>query len=164
MRSHLEYAFQVWQPHCVTKIANIESIQKKFVIYALRRTVKRDANFRLPPYNSRCETIGIETLARRRINLSAFFIHDVLSKRIDAPELSSHVIIQRPNRSLRVNELLHINRHRTDYGMYEPLNHLCMIFNHFAQLYDRSISRNAFREKVRFTQVPDNVSFVRFGQ
>lgn len=50
VRSHLEYACTVWQPHCITKKAEIESIQKKFAIYALRRSVRRDSNysFKLP--------------------------------------------------------------------------------------------------------------------
>jgi len=162
VRSHLEYACTVWQPHCVTKIAEIESIQKKFVMYALRRTVRRDSNFRLPPYDSRCKTIGIESLARRRINLSVFFIYDVLTNRIDAPHLSSHVIVHQSNRVFREYEFLSINTHRTDYGMYEPLNNMCMVFNYFAYLFDRSTSRNVFRNNVRATVLAENISFVRY--
>lgn len=135
---------------------------KYFNIYALRRTVRRDSNYRLPPYDSRCKTIGIESLARRRINLSVFFIYDVLTNRIDAPKLSSHVIIHQSNRVFRENEFFSINNHRTDYGMYEPLNNMCMFFNHFAYLFDRSTSRNVFRNKVRATVLAENASFVRY--
>ena len=53
VRSHLEYASLVWFPHCKERSAEIESIQKKFVMYALRRSVRRDENFRLPPYADR---------------------------------------------------------------------------------------------------------------
>ena len=129
LRSHLEYASVVWQPHCSDKIGMIESVQKKFVIYALRRSVRRDDNFRLPSYISRCETVGIDTLEMRRLHRSVFFIYDLLTNRIDAPELRSLVIINIPTRHLRTHEFLTINRHRTNYGFYEPLNQLCMAFN-----------------------------------
>lgn len=71
VRSHLEYASVVWSPYHQNYRDKIESIQKKFLIYALRRTVRRDENFRLPSYESRCEMIQIESLSRRRLNLSA---------------------------------------------------------------------------------------------
>lgn len=139
--------------------SQLESIQKKFVIYALRRTVKRDRNYRLPPYESRCKTIGIETIGIRRINLSAFLIYDVLTNRSDAPELKSQVITYQPNRVYRANEFISINTHRTDYG-YEPLNNMCMIFNNFAHLYDQSEWSDV---KICTTTVAENASFVRYN-
>lgn len=135
VRSHLDYACVVWQPYCANKKAAIESIQKKFVLYALRRTVKRDENFRLPSYDSRCKNLGIESLQRRRINLSAFFVFDLLNNRIDAPELRSRIVINDQARHLRRLQFLTIKHRRTNYGYHEPLNELCMIFNTFTHLY-----------------------------
>lgn len=74
VRSHLEYASVVWFPYCKERSDMIESVQKKFLIYALRRTVSRDENFRLLPYIDRCESLGLETLSRRRTNLCALFV------------------------------------------------------------------------------------------
>ena len=59
VRSHLEYASTVWFPGQIYRINSIESVQKKYVIYALRRSIRRDANYRLPSYISRCETSNI---------------------------------------------------------------------------------------------------------
>lgn len=140
----------------------IESVQKKFVIYALRRSVRRDDNFRLPSYISRCETVGIDTLEMRRLHLSVFFIYDLLTNRIDAPELRSLVIINIPTRHLRTHEFLTINRHRTNYGFYEPLNQLCMAFNAFAHLYDDSVQRNSFRNMVKYSALPDVMPYERY--
>ncbi len=162
VRSHLEYACLVWQPHCTNRKVAIESIQKKFVLYALRRTVKRDENFRLPSYESRCRTLGIDTLQRRRINLSAFFIYDILQNHVDAPELSSRIVINVPTRHLRTQQFLNVNYHRTNYGFHEPVSELSMIFNCFADLYNPSVPRNIFRNRVRSAVLPDIMPYERY--
>jgi ribonucleases P/MRP protein subunit RPP40 len=147
VRSHLEYASCVWQPYCADKKRDIESIQKKFVIYALRRSVMRDAEFRLPSYVSRCDTIGIETLCRRRINLSVFFVFDLLRGRIDSPSLRSELVVNE-------HACLQVVIHRTDYGYYEPVNNLCRIFNPFSRLFVAAASRDIFRARVRSAVLP----------
>lgn len=168
VRSYLEYASVVWQPYCANRINEMESIQKKFVIYALRRTVKRDENFRLPPYESRCKELRIDTLKKRRINLSSYFVFDLLKNRIDAPELRSCVVINVPARQLREHQFLTINHHRTNYGYYEPLNLLCMIFNslicslNFTHLFDSTVSRSTFRNRVQSSALPDVMAYERY--
>jgi len=162
VRSHLDYASVVWQPYCANKKAIIESIQKKFVMYALRRTVRRDENFRLPSYESRCKTLRIDSLQRRRYNLSAFYVFDLLSNRIDAPELRSRVVIYDPVRHIRRQPFLTINHHRTNYGFHEPLNELCMIFNTFDHLYVPEMPRNTFRDQVRSSSLPDVLPYERY--
>lgn len=160
VRSYLEYASVVWHPYKDTYVDKIESIQKKFLMYALRRTVKRDANFRLPPYLDRCKSIGIESLARRRINACAFFVFDLLEERYDAIGLlsqltiNSPVVFDRSTRNRREIPLLKVERHRTDYGQYEPINNMCMLFNQFSNLYAKGMSRNSFRLKVKNMKLP----------
>lgn len=159
VRSYLEYASVVWHPYMVTYIDKIESIQKKFLIYALRRSVSRDENYRLPSYISRCDSIILETLVRRRINACVFFVFDLLRGRLDAPGILSHVklnrdvVSDRPVRHSRESRFLVIHRHRTDYGQHEPINDLCMNFNRFSHLYSSVISRDAFRCKVQTMKV-----------
>jgi hypothetical protein len=149
VRSHLEYASCVWQPHCADKKEDIESIQRKFMMYALRRSVRRDANFRLPSYVSRCESIGLETLCRRRTNLSVFFAYDLLRGRIDSPSLRSLLVVNE-------HGCLRVVQHRTDYGYYEPVNNLCRVFNPFSRLFVASASRDIFRSRVRSEVLPPN--------
>lgn len=154
VRSYLEYALVVWHPYQVVHITRIESIQKKFLMYALRRTVKRDRNYRLPSYLDRCASINIEPLWRRRINLNVLFVFDLLRNRIRASNLSSMIRLNDPIRQLRSNEFLVVDYHRTDYGQHEPMNSLARMFNAFSHLYDHSLSKAAFREKVKSMSLP----------
>lgn len=157
VRSHLEYASVVWSPYYQKHNDKIESIQKKFLIYALRRTVQRDRNYRLPPYVSRCESIGMEPLWRRRFNLSAMFVFDLLRGRICAPQLLLKLQLNEPVRVLRRVNYLTLVRHRTNYGMFEPINNLSRIFNMFAHLYDLQVTRNAFRLAVKTLNLTDSI-------
>jgi len=149
VRSHLEYAATVWFPYSSTFRAKIESVQKQFLIYALRRSVRRDSNYRLPPYLSRCASIGIETLARRRINQCVFFVYDLLNGHIDSSELMDLFVISPSARNLRYANFLRVIRYRTNYGYYEPINNMSMEFNRFANFLGQSSSREMFRNLVR---------------
>ena len=115
--------------------------------------MRRDEHFRLPPYAARCDVIGIDDLSKRRMDLSAFFVFDVLRERINAPILRSNFIINQPRRNMRRHELFFINFHRTEYGFYDPIDNLCRIFNErFSDLYDEVITRGVFRERVKLAR------------
>lgn len=51
----------------------VESEQKNSLLYALRRSVRRDAAFRFPSYLERCEWISIEQRFLRRVRFSVMF-------------------------------------------------------------------------------------------
>lgn len=152
VRSYLEYASVVWHPYQDTFVNKIESIQKKFMMYALRRTVRRDENHKLPPYISRCESVGIDSLARRRVNACVFFVFDLLRGRLDAPKIKINVI-QNPEPT-RTDDFLIVDQHRTQYGHYEPINNMCIHFNRFSQQYSATISRDSFRNSVKSMKIP----------
>lgn len=65
---------------------SIESIQKKFVLFALRRSVRRDADFQLPPYDER-RALEEDLSGRRRL-ARVFYLYDVLTGKVEAPVLS----------------------------------------------------------------------------
>ena len=111
----------VWFTGFVTKVDAIESVQKRFVLYALRRSVRRDNNYILPSYQSRCKILNLETLIRRRLNSSAFFVHDLLPGRIDSLQLLVKFYINHLDRELRWHEYLLIPQHRTFYGFAESI-------------------------------------------
>lgn len=119
VRSHLEYASVVWSPYYQTHVDRIESIQKKFLTYAPRRSLTRDMNYRLPSYVSRCESIGLETLVRQRLNLIALINFDLLNGRIDASSLNSKLRLVDYGRDLRQTYFLYV---RTNYGTNELSN------------------------------------------
>lgn len=124
------------------QMADIESTyNRKLVIYALwgeQSNVIGTSDCHHP--ESRCKTIGIETLAMEEDQLERIFhFWRILSERIDSAS--------GPNRVLRVPTNYYT---RTGFGMCEPPQELVFgVFNHFATLYDRSVSRNTFRERVR---------------
>lgn len=152
VRSYLEYASVVWHPYQDTLVNRIESIQKKFLMYALRRTVKRDQNFKLPPYADRCELINIEPLARRRINACALFASDLLSGTLDAPLIARKIILN--PYPTQADDFLTVVDHRTKYGHHEPVNNICMQFNIFSQLWHRGISRETFKTTIKKLKIP----------
>ena len=162
VRSHLEYASVVWSPHESTYAMKIESIQRKFLIYALRRSIRRDEEYRLPPYETRCELIGIEPLWRRRINLSVMFVFDLIRGRLDAPVLMSKIQRKISVRSLMHEEFFVISCHRTNYGQHEPINKMLRMFNFFSEFYCDMVSRHVFWAKIKSLNLP--LSFLdQFG-
>lgn len=152
VRSYLEYASVVWHPYQSTFIDRIESIQKKFLMFALRRTVKRDENHKLPPYIDRCESINIEPLARRRINACTFFTSDLLNGNLDAPNIASKIVLN-PH-PVRADDFLIVSEHRTKYGQHEPINDMCTEFNRFSQLWFQDIPRVSFKTAVKQLKIP----------
>lgn len=151
VRSHLEYASVLWNPSYDIHSDKIESVQKQFVIYALRRTIRRDADHKLPPYSDRCSSLDLETLARRRTNSCIFFVFDLLTKFINSPQL--YEILQSirnvPSFNFRVVDVFKNVFHRTNYGSSEPINSATKLFNKVSHLLVDGISRGAFRNMVK---------------
>jgi Reverse transcriptase (RNA-dependent DNA polymerase) len=155
VRSHLEYASSVWSPSSVELSDDIESVQKRFVLYALRRTVRRNANYELPPYGDRCKVLGLERLSDRRKNSRMFFMYDVLKGRINAPCLSALFDSYRnvPNHSfdLRRVNMFRTPFHRTNYGYYEPVTVICREFEKVIDIFENSDTRENFRFRIKST-------------
>lgn len=99
IRSIIEYGRIIWFRHTITITKNIESIQKQFVIYALRNSEKRDENHKLRPYKTRCNIL--QSLERRRANNETFFIHKLILGKIRAPFLYDRIVINQNIHSLR---------------------------------------------------------------
>lgn len=107
------------------------------------------------PLVSRCELVGIESLSRRRFNLSAMFVFDVLSGRVNCPQLLSKFRVNEPLRTLRNADYLTLQRHRVNYGLFEPVNNMTRVFNVFAHFFGSSSTRHQFRSAVRSMDLTD---------
>ena len=71
VRSVLEYASVVWNPNFEIHSNRIESVQKQFLLFDLRKIGwVRGQN--LPSYNSRLKLIKLESLKNRRMLFCAF--------------------------------------------------------------------------------------------
>ena len=125
----------------------IESIQKKFLLFALRDIGWRD-RFNLPKYESRLKLIRMNTLKHRRKVAMAMFIFKLITGKIDAPHILSQICI---NENYSANSLEHcdylvVERHRTKYGQFEPINYMCKTFNDFISYIDFSNSVGSHRK------------------
>lgn len=149
VRSILEYSSVVWNPGYAVHSDRIESIQRKFLLFALRRLPWRRDSFVLPAYESRCKLINLETLEERRKNTSIFFVYDLLNGRIDAPNLLAQLNINVPPRRLRNHDFLSLGRHRTNYALFGPISSASNLFNEVRDSFDFNLSRANFRETIR---------------
>jgi hypothetical protein len=59
-------------PYQNGRIAKLERVQEKFILYALHRLRWMNMN-RLPPSESRCKLLNLDTLCRRREISSVMF-------------------------------------------------------------------------------------------
>ncbi|XP_037045741.1 uncharacterized protein LOC119081106 [Bradysia coprophila] len=153
VRSHLEYASVVWSPSSEELSSVIESVQKSFVLYALRRTVRRNLNYELPPYDERRKVLRLERLSIRRKHLRVFFLYDVLEGRVNAPRLTeifrSHLYVPEHSYGMRRFDVFRLPCHRTSYGHNEPVAATCREFEKFIDVYRTSNSREIFRYRVK---------------
>ena len=162
VRSHLEFASCIWAPHHVVHIQSIESVQRQFVLYANRdRYVnENDDSYRLRPYIDRCTELELVSLLRRRTNASVFFIHDILTGRINSQFLRDRITLFDGTRVLRNNSMIRLIPNGPDYVRYSAFNFACNLFNKAVQHVDPSLPSTSFRTMVR--QLPDSV-FGTFG-
>ena len=120
VRPIMEYACQVWSPHCVVHIARIESIQKRFLLFALRSLHWADP-LRLPSYEDRLRLLSMPTLQKHRDYLRLSFITNLLNGDIDCPGLLAKLFLRINSRNLRSTEFFLIKSYRTNYGRFSPL-------------------------------------------
>lgn len=146
VRSTLEYCSAVWNPHYQNSVERIESVQRRFVRFALRLLPWRDPH-RLPSYASRCQLIDLDALDVRRNVARALVVSDVLTSRIDCPALLQRLNILARTRTLRNSVFLWLPIRRTNYGLHGAITGLQRVFNRVAFLFDFNLSRDLVKNK-----------------
>lgn len=144
VRSTLEYCSAVWYPHYQNGSERIESVQRRFIRFALRLLPWRDP-FRLPSYRSRCQLIDLETLQSRRDIARAMIVADSLQGRIDCPAILESINLNVRPRALRNNAMLRLPFRRTNYGQHSALVGLQRVFNRVASVFDFNLTRQMIR-------------------
>ena len=145
VRSTLEYGSVVWMPHYEIHVNRIESVQKQFLLFCLRN-LGWSSRFDLPSYVHRLRLINLLQLSDRRKMACCLFVFDLLSGKINSDFLLTKFKRRPRIYDLRHPRLLYEELHTTNYGMNEPINRCCMIFNQFRDLYTPSISRTLYRD------------------
>lgn len=152
VRSHLEYASIVWNPYYNNTSSRIESVQKRFLMFALRRLPREvnTAKYVLPPYLGRCLLLNIEPLSVRRQVSSAVFLRDIIMGRIDCSQLLSLYSIRAPIRSLRYQGfMIDLHFRASNFGMSDPIFNSSRIFNDISAVFDFNLSRDEFKRVLK---------------
>lgn len=138
VRSILEYSAVVWSPYHYCWVARLESVQRRFVRYALRNLPWQNRT-NLPPYENRCRLLGIDTLELRRRRAQAAFAAKIIVGGIDSPELLYRFNLYAPERVMRQRNFLYIPPRNRLYGMNEPLRVIAVVFNSIDHLFDFNV-------------------------
>ena len=144
VRSILEYCSIVWSPHPGVQEERIESVQKQFLLYALRKLGW--TAHRLPSYEARCMLIDIQTLKERREYVMASFVNDFVSQNVDSAVLLSKLNFYAPIRQLRHRSLFALNHHRTEYAKNGPINSMMNSYNQHCETIEFTMSRYKLKQ------------------
>nr|BAK26811.1 putative reverse transcriptase [Culex quinquefasciatus] len=148
VRPLLEYCSIVWNPYYAVHQARIESVQKQFLLYALRKL--NWTAFPLPSYEARCMLINIQSLQERRKFAMLSFINDIISQRIQSAALLSEIrnSIHEPSRTLRHSPLFRITAYTTNYLKNSPLNQMMRFYNENSQYIHFDMSKPELRKNL----------------
>ena len=156
VRSHIEYAIVIWSPAAECHKKFLESTQKQAVIFINKDNINREENnYVLRPYRERCEKLEMTSLNRRRVNSTVFWIHKLLSGRIDCPALRNQLDINTGARMLRNSDFMRIKYSRSEYGRNAPLNNACRAFNYAVTKVNPTLPLSQFKREVE--GLPDGV-------
>ncbi|XP_048487187.1 uncharacterized protein LOC125490855 [Plutella xylostella] len=110
VRSHLEYASQIWNPQYDVYINRLEKIQRKFTRYI-------GFKFKIPytDYEHRCERLHLLPLKLRRTVADVIFLFKIIRGYVDCPELLQMVNFHVPTRPSRKFKTLHIPACSTNF-------------------------------------------------
>lgn len=150
VRPILEYSSVVWSPYYQNEIQRIETVQRKFIRFALRHLRWRDP-LNLPSYSSRCQLINLDSLEARRNVAKACFIGDLLQGNMDCPALLNMLDINTRRRNLRTHSFFNLSVTRTNYSLHEPVRSMSRLFNQCYFVFDFNVSRE--RNKCNFRRV-----------
>jgi hypothetical protein len=105
----------------------------------------------LPPYEDRCALLHLDNLTERRSIACVMFISDVLSGRVNSPNLLPVLDLITPRYPTPGTEFLRIDFHRTNYGIHEPMSSAMRQFNEVIGLFDFGLTGDEFLNRLRLT-------------
>ena len=148
VRPHLEYCSVVWMPHSRCHVEKLESIQKQFLLFALRG-LGWSHRYILPPYHHRLQLLSMNSLEDRRLISSATFMYKLVNDIIDVPSLKENIRVNESRYMTRNRNVVLINNHSTNYGQNAPMTRLLRLFNEHFDIYEESLSVNSFKSSFK---------------
>jgi len=138
VRPILEYASVVWCPRYQTYSNAIESVQKQFLLFCLRR-FDWNPNLPLPSYLSRLKLIDLPPLFARRTMLNISFVHNILNGTTTSQFLLDRIAINVPFRESRNYRFFYLEYFRYNYLNDDPFRSALLDFNVFYNQIDFSV-------------------------
>jgi len=146
VQSTMEYASVVWSPYTNVDKSLIESVQKQFLLFALRPL--GFTGFQLPKYEARLLLLNMVSLESRRELASALFGFDLIRDNIRCPALCDKMVSNQHEHNTRFRRPLIEEIHRTNYSMFNPINQCIRTFNKYSNLYDPQVSKHDFKNRI----------------
>lgn len=135
VRSHLEYACQVWNPNYETYSDRIEKIQRKFTRY-LKFKFNISVNM---TYEQRCAKFHLLPLHLRRIISDIILLIKIIRGSCDCPSLLRKININVPARKFRNNKVFFVPSVSTNYRKNSYILRACSTFNNLSSETDLDI-------------------------
>ena len=145
VRPIMEYCSVVWNPHEQIWIQRMESIQKQFLLFALRHLGWNPNSYVLPPYVERLRLIDMETLEKRQHSADSVFVFDLVRRNLDCEKLCVDVNVNPNPRNLRHVRYLVKDFYKTDYARNGPLPRSIRSFNDNFRHFDGAICRETYK-------------------
>lgn len=147
VRSLLEFACQVWNPFYNVHINRLESIQKQFLIFALRG-LNWENRVVLPPYRNRLQLLNLMTLEDRRKMLSCCFVWNIVQGNINCKNLLANLLFNCPIRVSRFFVPLKLRLYNCNYLNFAPYFQCLKFYNLFYFLFDNSSSIRIVKKNI----------------
>jgi hypothetical protein len=107
--------------------------------------------------------LHLDTLTKRWAIACVMFISDVLSGRVNSPNLLPVLDLITPRYPTRGTKFLSIDFHQTNYGIHESMSSAMRQFNEVIGLFDFGLTRDEFLNHLRLT-LYTNLTLHRFSE
>lgn len=152
VRPVLEYGSLVWSPFYSCHVDRIESVQKQFLLFALRN-LAWNPDINLPPYLHRLALINLPTLERRRTMLDICFMVKLINGEVNSPYLISNLKFNVPFRASRNFVPFNLPATKFNYEELNPIFKLCKNFNSYYNLFSVTDSIVSIKRLVLYDNV-----------
>lgn len=148
VRSNLDYASTVWINIPSIKSTMIESIQKRFTMFAFRQYPNTTNNYQISSYVDRLSDLNMTKLSRRRINFALLLLYDLITDQIHCPFVKGLFYINPNPHNFRNAELFRICNFDLSMNANAPITQMCKYANLIKTVFTDSVNRNDFKRKL----------------
>lgn len=144
VRSKLEFAAPIWDPFQANYKADIESIQKQFLLYLLGDN-NRKPPYRIAPYVDRCKIAQLQPLYSRRLVAKLMMAYDILMGKSNSIISSKLVRVNSTRRTTRYQGILVEQTYRNDYSYWQPMACMIRLTNQYSECFRKAKSKQEFK-------------------